>query len=102
MHYINSHNLRQNLKIEYADGFNYPVEQFNVIIVLYGVRHPGEILCHIANQINHSTRVVYRTITNAYGEILDKTINISQYYYIKKQVHTETMGSFDSFLLMKK
>lgn len=101
-HYVNSRNLGQILKIECADGFIYPVEQFNVIIVLYGVKHPAEMLSRLADRIDQNTRVVYRTITDVQGRIRDKTLDISQYFVIKKQVHTETLGSFDSFLLMKK
>jgi hypothetical protein len=101
-HYVNSRNLGQMLKIECADGFTYAVEQFNVIIVLYGVKHSSEMLNRLADRINQNTRVVYRTITDAQGRIRDKTLDISQYFLIKKQVHTETFGSFDSFLLMKK
>jgi 2-polyprenyl-3-methyl-5-hydroxy-6-metoxy-1,4-benzoquinol methylase len=102
IHYVNSQNLEQLLKIEYADGFTYPIEQFNVIIVLYGVKHPAEMLRNLADRIDQNTKVIYRTITDTKGKILDKTLDLSQYFIIKEQVHTETLGSFDSFLIMKK
>jgi 2-polyprenyl-3-methyl-5-hydroxy-6-metoxy-1,4-benzoquinol methylase len=101
-HYVNTQNLGQTLKIECADGLTYPVEQFTVIIVLYGVKHPAKILSHLASRVNYNTRVVYRTITDAQGQIKDKTLDISPYFLVKKQVHTGSLGSFDSFLLMKK
>jgi 2-polyprenyl-3-methyl-5-hydroxy-6-metoxy-1,4-benzoquinol methylase len=102
IHYVNSQNLEPLLKIEYADGFTYPIEQFNVIIVLYGVKHPAQMLRNLADRIDQNTKVIYRTITDTKGKILDKTLDLSQYFIIKEQVHTETLGSFDSFLIMKK
>jgi precorrin-6B methylase 2 len=101
-HYVHSQNLGQMLKIEYADGLTYPVEQFTVIFILYGVKHPAEMLRHLASHINQNTRVIYRTITDVQGRILDQTLAISQYFIIKKQIHTEGIGTIDSFLLMKK
>lgn len=101
-HYVRSENLDKTVTIECADGFTYPVERFTVIVVLYGVKHPAEILDHLADRIDQDTRVVYRTITDARGNIQDKTLHFSEHFIVRKQVHTETLGSFDSFLLMKK
>jgi precorrin-6B methylase 2 len=101
-HYVLSQNLERNLKIEYADGLTYPVGQFSVIFVLYGVKHSAEILRHLANHINQGTRVIYRTITDVQGKILDQTLDLSQYFIIKKQIRTEGIGTIDSFLLLKK
>ena len=100
--YVHSKNLEQILKIEYADGTTYPVEPFSVIFIVYGVKHPAELLQHLASNINKNTRVIYRTITDDQGRILDRTLNLSHYFEIKKQIRTEGIGTIDSFLLMKK
>ena len=101
-HYVTTHHLEQTLSIQCADGLTYPVEQFTVIVVLYGVKQPAMILSNLASRINKNTRVIYRTITDAQGKIKDKTLDILQYFRIKDHIHSETLGSFDSFLLMKK
>ena len=100
--YVKHHHLEQILKIECADGFQYPLEQFTVIFVLYGVKQPSKMLDHLAKHINQNTRVVYRTITDPQGKIMDKTLDFSTSFHIKDHVHSATLGSFDSFLLIKK
>lgn len=100
--YVKNHHLEQTLKIECADGATYPLERFTIIVVLYGVKKPAEILRYLGSRINPDTRVIYRTITDSNGAITDKTLNLSAYFHIKDRVHSETLGSFDSFLLSKK
>lgn len=101
-HYVKSHHLEQTLTIECADGLTYPLEQFTIIVVLYGVKKPAEMLRSIAGRINQNTKVIYRAITDSQGRITDKTLQLMTYFTIKDQVHSETLGSFDSFLLTKK
>lgn len=100
--YVKNHHLETLLSVECADGFTYPLEQFTVIVVLYGVKHPAEMLNQLASRISQNTKVIYRTITDPQGKITDKTLDLSGYFHIKDHVHTETLGSFDSFLLTKK
>jgi tRNA A58 N-methylase Trm61 len=100
--YVKHHHLEDLLSIQCADGLTYPLEQFSIILVLYGVKKPAEMLHHLANNIDRNTRVLYRTITDSQGKIMDKTIDLSEEYHIKDHIHSETLGSFDSFLLMKK
>jgi precorrin-6B methylase 2 len=100
--YIAMHHLESKLTIQYADGLTYPVKDFTVVVILYGVKQPAMILQYLANHIDQHTRVVYRTITDNTGKITDKTIDLSQQYRIINRIHSQTLGSFDSFLLMKK
>ena len=100
--YVKNHQLDDLLSIQCADGLTYPLEQFSIILVLYGVKKPAEMLRHLANNIDRNTRVLYRTITDSHGKIMDKTIDLSEGYQIKDHIHSETLGSFDSFLLIKK
>jgi 2-polyprenyl-3-methyl-5-hydroxy-6-metoxy-1,4-benzoquinol methylase len=100
--YLKSKKLDQMLKVECANGFTYPLERFTVIVVLYGVKQPAEMMRYLASRTNQTTRVVYRTITDAKGQIRDKTLELEQHFIIQKQIHTQSLGSFDSFLLMKK
>jgi precorrin-6B methylase 2 len=101
-HYVKSHHLEQTLTIECADGLTYPLEQFTIVFVLYGVKKPAEMLRSIADRINQNTKVIYRAITDSQGRVTDKTLQLTTYFTNKDQVHSETLGSFDSFLLTKK
>ncbi|MBN1280977.1 MAG: hypothetical protein JXA00_04945 [Candidatus Thermoplasmatota archaeon] len=100
--YVQTHHLEQKLSIVYADGVNYPVEPFTVIFVLYGVKHPQEILTYLAGAVRDDTRIIFRAITDITGQLTDRSIRLSPLFTIQKKVHTETLGSFDSFLLVKK
>jgi protein-L-isoaspartate O-methyltransferase len=100
--YVRTHHLEKNLSIVYADGLHYPVQLYDVIFVLYGVKQPETMLQHIAGQITEKTRVVLRVITDAHGALTDKTIDVTEHFIIKDRVRTETLGSFESLLLMKK
>ena len=102
MRYVTAHHLEETLSIQYANGLTYPAGEFTVIVVLYGVKQPTELFRHLADHIDQKTRVIYRTITDTQGRIKDKTLDISLHFFIKNQIHSETLGSFDSFLLMKK
>jgi precorrin-6B methylase 2 len=100
--YVKNHHLDNRLSIEYADVLQYSVERFTVVFVLYGVKRPREVLVYLASHIHENTRVIFRAITDAQGKVADQTIDILKHFSIKGKVHSETLGSFDSFLLMKK
>jgi precorrin-6B methylase 2 len=100
--YVKNHHLDSRLTIEYADVLQYSVERFTVVFVLYGVKRPQEVLVYLASHIHENTRVIFRAITDAQGKFEDQTIDILKHFSIKEKVHSETLGSFDSFLLMKK
>jgi precorrin-6B methylase 2 len=100
--FVRTHHLEKNLRVVYADGLLFPLEPYDVIFVLYGVKQPETMLQRIASQISEKTRVVLRVITDAHGALTDKTIDIDKHYIIKDRVRTDTLGSFESLLLMKK
>jgi precorrin-6B methylase 2 len=100
--FIHSQKLENILKIEYADGLTYPVERFTIIFILYGINHPSAMLQYLASRIDKNTKIIFRTITDIQGNLLDRTLDLQQYFIIKNQIRTEGIGTIDSFLLMKK
>ena len=100
--YIKKLNLEKLIQIEHADGFNYSLEKFNLIFVLYGINDPKKILELIAKKMNKDARVVFRTTIDFQGKTLGETFNLSDHFIIKNCVRSESMGSVDSFLLLKK
>ncbi|DAC73126.1 MAG TPA: hypothetical protein DSN98_01595 [Thermoplasmata archaeon] len=100
--YIQQFSLGHHLEIECADGFSYPFDGFDVIVVLYGVKRQSEMIAHLATHVRPNTRVIVRIITDAQGKILDDRIDLSRYFEIKDQVRSETLGSITSFFLIKK
>jgi len=100
--FIQQFQLGDRLIMVHADGFSYPLDNFDVIVVLYGVKRQQGILEHIAQHMNKDTQVIFRTMADTQGKFLDPQLDIAQYFLIKKHVRSEALGSFDSFLLQKK
>lgn len=100
--YVKAHRLARTLSIDHADGLHYPVERFNVIFVLYGVKQPELILEYLGEHCHDATRIILRTITDSQGTITDKTINLAHHFIIHDKIQTDTLGSMTSFLLQKK
>lgn len=100
--FVKSHHLGRTLLIEYADGLHFPVERFNVIFILYGVKQPNLLLEYLAEHCHDTTRIVLRAIADAKGMIADRTINISTHFLVRDQTRTDMLGSITSFFLQKK
>jgi precorrin-6B methylase 2 len=101
-HYVKTHHLGRMLSIDHADGLHYPVERFNVIFVLYGVKEPELLLQYLAEHCHDATRIILRTITDEQGMITNKKINLTDHFLIRDKIQTDTLGSMTSFLLQKK
>ena len=99
--FIKQLNLEKYITIKYADGLTFPVKDFDVIFILYGIKKPGEILKYISESIDKNTKVIFRTIIDD-KKISGELINIKDYFNILNNVKSKSLGSVDSFLLQKK
>lgn len=100
--YIKNHNLENRINLEHADGLSYPLKKFDLIFVLYGVKQQKEILNYLANNMEDKTRVIIRSTTDVCNKILGENTDLSRTFMIKDSVRSESLGSIDSFLLLKK
>ena len=100
--FIKTLDLQNVIKLEHADALYFPVENFDVIFVLYGVRQQKEILNYLSNNMNDRARIVFRTTTDSRGRIQGGRIDLSNLFEIKNHIKSETLGQTDSFLLYKK
>jgi precorrin-6B methylase 2 len=99
--YFKNLNLEGRIQIELADGLCYPIEKFDVIFVLYGINDPKKMLEFIAEKMKSGARVIFRTTLDSHGNILE-SVDLSKHFIVKNCVRSESMGSVDSFLLLKK
>jgi len=95
-------NLENRLIIENVDGRFYPVEKFDVIFVLYGVKQKKEVLTYLSGKIKKNARIVFRTTPNQFVKIQSEQIDLSNLFVVKDRIHTMSLGPLDSFLLCKK
>jgi precorrin-6B methylase 2 len=100
--YIKNHNLENRISLECADGLNYPVKKFDLIFVLYGVKQQKDILKYLANNIGNETRVIIRLTSDICNKILGENTELSRFFGIKDSKRSKSLGSIDSFLLLKK
>jgi threonine dehydrogenase-like Zn-dependent dehydrogenase len=92
----------KNLKFEHADGLEYPIEKFDVIFVLYGIRKQAEILKYISSKIKYNSRVIFRTTNDSLIKFLGGKDFIDEYFKIEKIIKSEKFSDTVSFLLKKK
>lgn len=94
--------LKRHIIVEHANGLGYPLKPFDVIVVLYGVQQQNELLRYLAENMNESSKIIFRTVCDAEGQLCNKSIDVSEFFVVKDHVGSEYLGSVDSLLLMKK
>lgn len=95
-------NLERQITVEHADGLKYPISKFDVIFVLYGVQQQKEILNYLAENMQDTTKIIFRTVWDTQGRLSNKSIDVSRLFLVKDHVSSEYLGSVDSLLLLKK
>ena len=95
-------NLERQITVEHADGLKYPISKFDVIFVLYGVQQQKEILNYLAENMQDTTKIIFRTVCDTQGRLSNNSIDVSRLFLVKDHVSSEYLGSVDSLLLLKK
>ena len=95
-------NLERQIRVEHADGLKYPINKFDVIFLLYGVQQQKEILTYLAENMQDTTKIIFRTVCDTQGRLSNKSIDVSRLFLVKDHVSSEYLGSVDSLLLLKK
>lgn len=96
--YIRKKGLSDRIKIEFADGVDYPVEGFDVIFVAINVWPIDGVLKILARNVKKGTRVMCKGIKN---DILDTLRNTGLYDMFSVKSVVENPKT-QSFLLIKK
>ena len=97
--FLTHKNLRDEITLEYADGSGFPAGNFDVIVVLYGVRNQENVFQNLLKTMKPSARIVYRTVLDNDGKML---IDVSSFFMMKDSVRSYSLGVLDSLLLVKK
>ena len=100
--YFKNLNLNGQITVEHADGLKYPVDEFDVIFVLHGVRQQKEVLIFLAENMKGKTRIIFRTVCDEKGKPSGKSLDVSNLFSVEDCVRSEYLGSVDSLLLSKK
>ena len=95
-------NLKSNTTIEYADGLTYPIDKFDVIFVLYGVKKQKELLENLSQKIGKSKKIIYRTNQDSLDQLVGGTEFLSNLFSIDASFGSESIYTSISYLLTKK
>lgn len=101
-YFLKNLNLERQITVEHADGLTYPINKFNVIFVLYGVQHQKEILNYLAENMQDTTKIIFRTVCDTQGRLSNKSLDVSRLFLVKDNVSSEYLGSVNSLFLLKK
>jgi precorrin-6B methylase 2 len=99
---IESFEIKAKIKIIHAHGQSYPLERFDVIFIVYGIKWEKELLNHIAKNMKETTQLIFRTTVTVDKTKEDKINTLSKLFDVKKVVRTKSFGQTDSILLKKK
>ena len=99
--YLMNHRLQNNIKLEYADGLNYSVKNFDVIFVLYGIKNPMILLKYLSENINNNTRVIFRATSDSIQHFEELKLKLSTLFKIKNYCESRSFRKTISYLLKK-
>jgi len=94
--------LEDKLILESADGHNYPIEKFDVVFVLYGVKNHDDMLKLIGKNMRDNARIIFRSVLEDGDK---KILGINQnndIFEIKKTKISKKLYPSISCLLVKK
>lgn len=94
--------VADKVQIQYAEANNFPVVNFDVIIVSQGIRPYKELLQYISKSMRDDARVIFRTSTSPNGEIVQKDLFLKDIFKISKIVAQKKNALLISILLLKK
>lgn len=89
-------NIKINDKIilKNADGLNYPLNDFDIIFILYGVKKLEKIIDYLYKKANENAKIIIR----ANDQIDEKIFNK---FKIINKVESKYLGEVNSYLIMK-
>ncbi len=90
--------LSDLIKIEYADGKNYPLSDFDVIFIAVNVWPIDLVLRNLLKNIKTNTRILCKSLKNDILEFFEQE-GLSESFFIKSKLENPKT---QSFLLIKK
>lgn len=96
--FVDKSGLSDLIKIEYGDGVEYPVQDFDVIFIAINVWPIDTVLKHLLSQIKKDTRIICKGMKNDITDLLEKEGLHDMFSVNSVSEHPKTQ----SFLLTKK
>jgi hypothetical protein len=100
--FVKNLHLEDRIKVEHADGLFYPLNKFDVIFLLYGVKRQEGIFKSLAGNMKNNARIIFRTVIGIQDETMESSVDLSKWFLIKDKAKSETLRPAGSYLLFKK
>jgi len=101
--FINKKNFSTRIKIEYGDGTNYPIENFDVIFTATNIYPIDSILRYLCYHMKPGSRLICRNIKKDIENVLEQEGIYDKYRLSIESVYEHPAGSdYKSILLIKK
>jgi tRNA1(Val) A37 N6-methylase TrmN6 len=98
---INFFNLKDKISIIHSDGYNFSINNFDIIILSLGINPGYKIMKRISNLITKDIKLIYRTSSNFEGNLSDNDSFLKNFFKIEKIIHHNKNGLLISVFLSK-
>lgn len=92
--FLSNIQMKNKIILKYADGLDYPLNDFNVIFILYGVKNLEKIIDHLYLKANSNSKIIVRTN----NQINDKIFNR---FKVVNRVESKYLGEVNSYFIKK-
>ena len=92
--FLSNIQMKDKIILKYADGLDYPLNDFNVIFILYGVKNLEKIIDHLYLKANSNSKIIVRTN----NQINDKIFNR---FKVVNRVESKYLGEVNSYFIKK-
>ena len=93
--FLSNIQMADKIILKHANGLNYPLNDFNVIIILYGVKNLEKIIDFLDKKANKNSKIIIRTNNQINIKLFDK-------FKIINKVESKYLGEVNSYLISKK
>lgn len=90
------------IQIKHAEASNFPIENFDVILISHGIEPRDKFLKYISKSIGEDAIVVFRTFSSDLGELTESDAFLKDIFKINKIASHKKHGLLISVALLKK
>lgn len=98
---VKYHGLKDKVRCIYGNGLGYPLKEYDVIFLLYGVKQQKEILEYASENMKDNTRIIYRTADDVLENMIGGENWLSKFFIVKGFVQSKNITDNKSYLLLK-
>jgi 2-polyprenyl-3-methyl-5-hydroxy-6-metoxy-1,4-benzoquinol methylase len=98
---INKLNLEKNIKIDKGNGAEYQVKNYDIIMILYGVKNLIKIFNHLSKDMKDHARIIIRAPESFNPENIEIKPILSKHFKQENKLLTKSFGTLNLYLLKK-